>query len=33
MFCGGVIAIVQHEDMTVEPVIGWAVIDKGEVES
>ena len=32
MFCGGVTAIVQHEDMTLEPVIGWAVIDKGEVQ-
>lgn len=33
MFCGGVTTIVQHDDMTLEPVIGWAVLDKGEVEN
>jgi hypothetical protein len=31
MFCGGITTIIQHDDMTLEPVIGWAVVDKGEV--
>jgi hypothetical protein len=30
-FCGGITSIVQHDDNTIEPRIGWAVIDLGEV--
>lgn len=27
-FYGGITSIVQHDDLTVEPVLGWAVIKK-----
>ena len=29
-FCGGITSIVQHEDHTIEPKVGWAVMDFGE---